>query len=409
MSDSTGAPLAGLDDVDWANLEHAYGPADDVPDLLRALASESASERGKAMHALYGNIFHQGSRYEATAHAVPFLAALADDPRVRDRAGIVLLLSAIAVGYDESYLPRGVEIAEWRAGIERMRAADPDEELHRMEEWVAAADEEGERSVRETRLAVFDLEESLRHAEAELGAYDAVRATVPTLRGLLGDPDPEIRAAAAYALGWFPEEAAGTLPALRPLLAPGAAAEVAANAIVSAGLLGGHDLVPSLRTFLTGEDALLRHAAAIALARLDDTGPDVLDTLEAAATQPPEHTAPGVHHLDGNMRGYATMTLAEVEEGAHPRLLGAMLKGLALSSGPEAFPTVDAVLRHVFGQPGDAPRPPFEELTEPQQRTVRTLAEMGDDTWRWGNFTLMLSAWGLPSRQADCRAYAGLD
>ncbi|SPT52178.1 HEAT repeat domain-containing protein [Actinomadura madurae] len=409
MSDREGGPLAGLDEVDWAALEHAYGSAEDVPDQLRALASESAGERDKARHELYGNIFHQGSRYEATAHAVPFLAALAADPRVQDRAGIVHLLSAIAIGYDESYLPHGVDITGWRAGIQEMRAADPDEELRRMEQWVAEAKDEGERRVCEMHLAAFEPGQSLHHAEAELDAYDAVRATSPTLRDLLGDPDPEIQAAAAYTLGWFPEEAADTLPALRPLLEPGIVPAVAVNAIISAGLLSGHDLVPRLRAVLTGQDALLRCASAIALARLEVTDPDVLDVLEAAAVQPPENSEPGIHHLDGNVRGYATITLSGIEERAHPRLLGALLKGLALSSGPDAFPTAEAVLQHVFGQPRSTPLPPFAELTEPQQLAVRTLAEMGDDTWRWGNFMLMLSSWGLPSRRAKCRTYAGLD
>jgi HEAT repeat protein len=258
-------------------------------------------------------------------------------------------------------------------------------------------------------LAVYDLDRSLRHADAELGAYDAVRATVPTLRDLLGDPTPEIQAVAAYTLGWFPEEAAGTLPALRPLLKPEVVPDVAANAIISAGLLAGHDFAPQFRAFLTGGDALLRCAAAIALARLEVTDPEVLEVLEAAAVQPPEGSALGIHHLNGNVRGYATITLAAVEERAHPRLLGAMLKGLALSSGPAAFPTVEAVLQHVFGQPMSAPLPPYEDLTEPQRRAMRTLAEMGDDTWCWGNLILMLSAWGLPSQRAECRAYVGLD
>lgn len=408
MSVKEDDPLAGLGEIDWASLRHAYGPAEDVPVLLRLLVSESASERDDAMHALYGNIFHQGSRYEATAHAVPFLAALAADPRVQDRAEIVHLLSAIAIGYDESYLPIGVDIAGWRASIERMRTADPAEELRRMDRWVAEAADEGERRVREMRRATYDHDRSLRHAEAELGAYDAVRATVPALCDLLDDPDPEIQATAAYTLCWFPEEAAGILPALGRLLEPDVVPGVTANAIVSAGLLSGHALVPRIRAFLTAENALLRCASAIALARPGVTDPDALDLLEAAAAQPPEDSAPGIQHLEGDVRGYVTITLAAIEEQAHPRLLGAMLEGLALSSGPAAFPTAEAVLRRVFGQLRSAPLPPYSDLTEPQQRVVRTLAEMGDDTWRWANFMLMLNAWGLPSEQAKCRAYAGL-
>ncbi|MEV1147390.1 hypothetical protein [Micromonospora sp. NPDC049799] len=33
-------PLAGLDDLPWESLHHAYGPAVDVPDQLRALRSD---------------------------------------------------------------------------------------------------------------------------------------------------------------------------------------------------------------------------------------------------------------------------------------------------------------------------------------------------------------------------------
>ncbi|MFD6972092.1 hypothetical protein [Streptomyces sp. NPDC059949] len=33
----------GIDGIDWAALEDAYGPADDVPDLLRAAGSATAA------------------------------------------------------------------------------------------------------------------------------------------------------------------------------------------------------------------------------------------------------------------------------------------------------------------------------------------------------------------------------
>jgi hypothetical protein len=54
------------------------------------------------------------------------------------------------------------------------------------------------------------------------------------------------------------------------------------------------------------------------------------------------------------------------------------------------------------------PLPPYDQLTEPQQRVVRTLADLGPGTWRWGNFMSLLQAWNLPSAHAECRAYAGL-
>lgn len=55
------------------------------------------------------------------------------------------------------------------------------------------------------------------------------------------------------------------------------------------------------------------------------------------------------------------------------------------------------------------PLPPFEELTELQQRVVRLLAEQGPQTWRWFNFLEILQNWNLPADREKCRAYAELD
>ncbi|KAF5260704.1 hypothetical protein FOXYS1_8635, partial [Fusarium oxysporum] len=39
MSSQNTDPLAGLDSIDWSRLNHAYGPADDVPLILGDLQS----------------------------------------------------------------------------------------------------------------------------------------------------------------------------------------------------------------------------------------------------------------------------------------------------------------------------------------------------------------------------------
>ncbi|MBO0838604.1 MAG: hypothetical protein J2P28_24250 [Actinobacteria bacterium] len=40
-----------LDEVDWGRFHHAYGPADDVPDLLRALSARNPqSAIGQPVH-----------------------------------------------------------------------------------------------------------------------------------------------------------------------------------------------------------------------------------------------------------------------------------------------------------------------------------------------------------------------
>ncbi|WP_406092548.1 HEAT repeat domain-containing protein [Streptomyces sp. NBC_01013] len=87
--------FAGIDEVDWASMEHAYGPADDVPALLRGLASADPSEREAALDGMYGAVHHQGDVYACTLACIPFLFELVVDPAVPDRGGIVELLTSI--------------------------------------------------------------------------------------------------------------------------------------------------------------------------------------------------------------------------------------------------------------------------------------------------------------------------
>ena len=92
--------LDGLYSIPWKRLTHAYGSAEDVPGLLHALQTASPELRGEdsPLWELFGNIWHQGTVYAATAYAVPFLIELAADPSTPDRVGILNLLDEIARG-----------------------------------------------------------------------------------------------------------------------------------------------------------------------------------------------------------------------------------------------------------------------------------------------------------------------
>jgi hypothetical protein len=48
-------------------MKHAYGTAEEVPALLRALRSPDDEERHKALDRFYGAVHHQGSVYPPTA------------------------------------------------------------------------------------------------------------------------------------------------------------------------------------------------------------------------------------------------------------------------------------------------------------------------------------------------------
>ncbi|MEV7782238.1 HEAT repeat domain-containing protein [Kitasatospora sp. NPDC088351] len=408
MTTDTNDPLAGLDTIDWAALGHAYGAADDVPGQLRALCGADEDGREKALIDLYGNIFHQGSRYQASAVAVPFLARMAADASLPGRPEVLGLLASLAIGYDEAHLPGGVDVAGCRRETAEFRAKGPARIRAEYDAWVAEAAGEGERRVREIRREAFDFDDQLRYLETELGVYDAVRAEVPGLRALLDDGDPAVRAATAYLLAWFPEEAAPTLPRLLRLLDREPVPAVLATALVAAGLLGDAELVERLRPFLATEDRAVRWAAATALARLGSAEAGVLAELAAAETDPPEPGAPDIPFHDGDLRGYAAAGLTLLADHYPAEALDAVTTGLAATSGPAAFAITAAALRLAFGPQRPAVIPAFAELGERQQRLLRVLASLDSETWRWVNFLEILGAWGLPQDRPALRAYAGM-
>lgn len=54
--------LAGLDNLNWAALRHAYGSTEDVPGRLRAVCGPDEEAGENAFRSLFGNILHQGTR-----------------------------------------------------------------------------------------------------------------------------------------------------------------------------------------------------------------------------------------------------------------------------------------------------------------------------------------------------------
>ena len=101
----------GLDDIDWSQLRHNYGSAEDIPGLLRA----SAAGDGDAVGELDNTLFHQGGWVgSAATAALPFLVRLATDAQVRPRAGIVdviAALAAVANTADARFIDEGWEAA----------------------------------------------------------------------------------------------------------------------------------------------------------------------------------------------------------------------------------------------------------------------------------------------------------
>ncbi len=103
--------LDELDQVDWSRLEHSYGKGVVPPrvaggvslaltgDVSRSLAALRTDPSLAITDGLYSNICHQGTVYQATAHAVPFIAAVAaGDVPDGIRAPLLALLGDFSIG-----------------------------------------------------------------------------------------------------------------------------------------------------------------------------------------------------------------------------------------------------------------------------------------------------------------------
>jgi catechol 2,3-dioxygenase-like lactoylglutathione lyase family enzyme len=124
------AILVGLDDFDWSSVEHAHGVATDVPDLLRALASDDGDVRCDAYGGLYNTIIHQDSVYSASVEAIPFLMQLLNAPEVEDKNLLLSFLLEIGEG-PVDYQERAQIIIKNALPLYLAQFSHPDAEIRR--------------------------------------------------------------------------------------------------------------------------------------------------------------------------------------------------------------------------------------------------------------------------------------
>jgi len=196
-----------LDRIPWQHLTHAYGSAEDVPGLLRALRKAPPDLQGEEspLWQLFGNIWHQGTVYPATAFAVPFLIDIAADPNTTDRSGVLALLAEIAKG--SSYRDAHGNL---------LKEKDFQEKLGRELEWVKACHEavaKGFRVFVEITKENTDVRFSAAHVLAQLPEHGQEVASI--LRGLLKtEGRSHFRAGLLFLLGQTKDESEETLSVL---------------------------------------------------------------------------------------------------------------------------------------------------------------------------------------------------
>ncbi|MEU8800915.1 hypothetical protein [Spirillospora sp. NPDC048819] len=190
-------PPEELSSVDWSALTHAYGPADDVPELIHALYLEDEEQVEEALYELFGNVHHQGTVYPATVEAVPFLAHAALHA-VLKRDHVLLLLVVIA----DQATPADPVTEAARAAVGAVAPAlsscldDADPAVRRMAVRVAAVATDPD-AVAERLTAVYVADPDADVRADALTALARVDPDEAREAAALGDGVPAIRLAAA--------------------------------------------------------------------------------------------------------------------------------------------------------------------------------------------------------------------
>jgi hypothetical protein len=388
--------LEHIDDVPWSEIQHCYGPADDVPGLIRQLASSDSEMRREALSELSGNILHQGTVFEATSYAVPFLIELLQEPSVADKHWLLVLLADLATG--SSY---------W--------------DVHQ-------------------HLSIFkdSQDDHMSEIETELGwvkaAHDGVLAGRTAYLQLLEDGDEKVRMAAAFLLGTFPEAAEENFEALRAVYAAEQNENVRAAQVLAIGSLvfSEERIVRFLEEVLTSSEArAVQVAAALGLAWASSRFPLTPEAESSAVTvlseiaEYPGEVAKVFNELPGQeaevvtdccgalsvLVGQRHTASQSSEDPGVTRVLSSMIAGLQRVPPYQTWDIVDSLLSIVFGG-----RPMPESATlptlAPQQRMVLEAILDSDPFWGddekdkiWVKRAEVMRAFGLPKRRKKLRAF----
>ncbi len=356
--------LTQLDDVPWAKLEHAYGPANDVPDLLRSLLDSDPKVRSNTMGTLYGNVIHQGTRFPATPYVIPFLIELCQSPEVPERGELLQLWGILIAGYfciqerpnwaDGTHVFVGSEIQEVDAGDEY---ADALHEIYR------------------------------RSLEGRFFLYE-----------LLRDSIPGIRASAAWVLACLPTIRAESLPHLRQQLSEEESGWVRA---AMAFALGELEDAATLRSLLDDEHPAARCMAACELVRIAPQE-DLIDRLVPFLSEPID----GYQDVPGSGRdstGDAAFSIVYLPFEARQKAIPAICDRLEAARSFATMPLATALLAAAF----EPRREPLTTLNDLQRQVLLRMLDT-QELWFIGNLSRTFSEYGLPRDQKKCAALVGV-
>jgi hypothetical protein len=236
--------LESLDTIDWSQLTSCYGSAEDIPAAIRGLTSDDAAIRQEAQGTIHLSLEHQGTVYEASAYAVPFLLEVLAAPQTKDKRELVEMLAYL--GCKGAHLGNDFQGLEMRLVLEKI-AENKSEEPQILQD-----------ARRDARIWSEE-------------THQAVREGLLLFLTLLADLDQAMRMETTYVLACFKEDRSWLLPPLITQLR----AETDEHVICCLLLCLGQLLPPTqdasallMKYLIEGETDLIRFTAAMALCTL---------------------------------------------------------------------------------------------------------------------------------------------
>ncbi len=223
-----------LDTIDWSRLETVYGTAEAIPVALRDLASPDEEIRAVAWQTLWSELEHQGTVYQATAYAAPFLVAWLPEAQGEEKCHLVTFLARLARG--NSYKRQHLNLTD------KQHKQDP--------------------------IFQQEMAEEIRWVEL---THQAVREGMDLYLAFLDGQDLQLRMATTYLLASFQEDQAQLTSPLRAYLVQETDERMLACLLLSLGQLlpATEDSSALLMPYLiAGDTPLLRFCAAMALSFL---------------------------------------------------------------------------------------------------------------------------------------------
>ena len=390
--------LEGLDKIDWKKLEHAYGEASDVPQLIRNLASKDINLRDQALYELYGNIFHQGTRYQATPYAIPFIFELIRQPETPDKVDLIKFSVDLALGYPEAYLPKGPNVEDWVIDAEQLREEAESEDIGDIDEdW-------------------------LKHIDSFIDSYKATLKEISTYYACLESKDLDIKIMAIFAIAWFREESKTSINKMRTIIKSASDDKIIANSLISLSMLDSYLEDKSdeqlFRKYLAESNSILvKICAAIALVNIleEDIDPVPIDyILKEIPTIIDLNLSPYEFPWnDGELLGYISEVIKFCAVQAPEKVVPDLSKVVAKLKGIKALNVIYSLLWIVFPEQPEQGSWTLKLLNKFQKMVLKALTQ-NSELWKEENVETtdlieLLKEYRLPTSQSSLKKLLQLD